>query len=281
MLSEDQTRHILMQRAQGLATSTDRTNLIDLSCDNFNHIQRDDIVQAAKRTKSNTKPENISSFSSVILSAFGSTFSTSLKAKPIKARRMHANTSTASSSKTSNSMLNHPVYENHYQVQKTPSFRMETMQDRLALLLSQALMPRNPVEWRDGDRDTCLLKTTNNGQTNPHTCKPPAQSTHKACRFGPQQLQTMYVLLCEVVHKLSTIVYFQADEMATTILMAQRLCQIGCPIPLESIRIVAYTCALVASIATTTTTTSKRLQANCNSTLKPWRSLNECYYKYF
>lgn len=124
---------------------------------------------------------------------------------------------------------------------------MESMQDRLALLLSQALMPRNPVEWRDGEKDTCLDESTSNTQTDPHTCKPLDPSTHQSCRFGPQQLQTMFVILSEVVHKLSTIVYFQADEMATTILMAQRLCQIGCPIPLESIRIVAYTCALVAS----------------------------------
>lgn len=241
MLSEEQTRLVRMQRARGLATDTNPIDPIDVSRDNLNHNQRDDIVQAAKRTKSTSNPENAPSLSSVILSAFGSTFSTSLKAKPTKARRMYANTSTFSTASSSDSMLNNPVYANYFEAHKTPSFRMETMQDRLALLLSQALMPRNPVVWRDTEN------TEKETELHTHTSKLLGQDTHQSCRFGPQQLQVMFVLLCEVVQKLSTVVYFQADEMATTILMAKRLCQIGCPIPLESIRIVACTCALVAS----------------------------------
>ena len=162
---------------------------------------------------------------------------------------------------------------------------METMQDRLALLLSQSLMPRNPTEWRDGEKDSYLVDSTPKTQTDAHTCKPLQQNTQNPCRFGSQQLQTMFVLLCEVVHKLSTVVYFQADEMATTILMAQRLCQIGCPIPLESIRIGAYTCALVASKQCNDDhynleAFASKLQLNCKTLEKFERMLLQVLLKY-
>ena len=107
-------------------------------------------------------------------------------------------------------------------------FRTETMQDRLSLLLSHALMPRQGVPK----------------SIEPHKDK---ASASEAETYTSTELQTMFIILGELVHKLTTLLHFEADEMATTILFAQRLRRVQGEIPMESIRTVAYTCAMMAS----------------------------------
>jgi len=135
-------------------------------------------------------------------------------------------TSTAAPSYRPPYMPSYLVYQDHAHAKH---FRTETMQNRLSLLLSHALMPRNgtPKPIEGSSCEVADEKVDN--------------------MFTATQLQRIFIELGEIVQKLTTVLRFEADEMATTILLAQRLRHVKCKIPIESIRTVAYTCAMMAS----------------------------------
>jgi hypothetical protein len=112
------------------------------------------------------------------------------------------------------------------------------MQNRLSLLLSHAFMPREGMPTWIEPHKTHKFKTHNS---------PTAANASNGYTYTGNELQTHFIILGEIVHKLTTCLRFEADEMATTILLAQRLRRVNCEIPMESIRTVAFTCAMMAS----------------------------------
>jgi hypothetical protein len=98
-----------------------------------------------------------------------------------------------------------------------PKFREETILDRLAMLLSLALMPREEVG-----------------------AKPKL--------YTAKQVQVYFVLLRDkVVEKLTTRVGFESDEMAAMVLIAEHLRKANRRVPIASVRMVACACALLGS----------------------------------
>lgn len=262
MLSDAETRAVLM-RTTSASSEESSQSTPDYTKNNLNVAHQDNLTQRIKRLKPqlpwSPSLRRIASMASFTASKQIKTAKTA-KTNNValyKSDKTIDNTDNSTMDKgtlrgpVSNGSSSRPSSSNIDSAFQ--SFRTETMTDRLALMLSHALMPREghtPIDNPTGatNTNTANSKLTDTTHTidTPNTT-PDALDENRHAPYTPHELQTMFVFLQEVVYKLTTILRFESDEMATTIMLAERLRKIKCDVPTESVRIVAYTCAVMAS----------------------------------